>query len=260
MTAIAVTISSPAAKPWTARQLISHGIPWARPQSMEAITKVAAAIWKSRLRPNWSPNLPASTVAIVSARRYDETTHDRWPPPPRSPTIEGSAVETMVWSSAASSIPSATVVKTRMMVRWSTGPDEGSVFGGRLGSRLCLLDRQDRGSAPSLELVTAAISPPLPGDDASLAHMRGGGNRRRVADATEDAENADVGRPIRRASRGDLTPHGVLVVHPSPEEIVLGVLHHVALPLTVEALTALTWRQGLRRRSDQGDSAPQRSW
>ncbi|GHF72185.1 hypothetical protein GCM10017566_52560 [Amycolatopsis bartoniae] len=34
------------------------------------------------------------------------TTHDRWFAPPRSATIVGSAVETMVWSRAASSIPS----------------------------------------------------------------------------------------------------------------------------------------------------------
>ena len=35
--------------------------------------------WKISLRPNRSPNLPASTVAIVSASRYDETTQVRCP-------------------------------------------------------------------------------------------------------------------------------------------------------------------------------------
>ena len=64
-----------------------------------------ALSWKTSLRPNRSPNLPASTVAIVSVSRYDVTTHDTWAPPPRSPTIVGSAVETIVWSSAASSMP-----------------------------------------------------------------------------------------------------------------------------------------------------------
>ncbi|GAA3809509.1 hypothetical protein GCM10022380_28950 [Amycolatopsis tucumanensis] len=34
------------------------------------------------------------------------TTHDRWFAPPRSATIVGRAVDTIVWSSAASSIPS----------------------------------------------------------------------------------------------------------------------------------------------------------
>ena len=55
------------------------------PHSADARTKVPAATWKTRLRPNRSPNLPASTVAIVSASRYDDTTQDRWPAPPRSP-------------------------------------------------------------------------------------------------------------------------------------------------------------------------------
>src|SRR5438445_746991 len=35
---------------------------------------------------------------------YDVTTHERWFSPPRSPTIVGSAVDTMVWSSAASTL------------------------------------------------------------------------------------------------------------------------------------------------------------
>ena len=43
--------------------------PLASPQKADAITNVPAASWKTRLRPNWSPNLPASTVAIVSASR-----------------------------------------------------------------------------------------------------------------------------------------------------------------------------------------------
>ena len=75
--------------------------------------------WKMSLRPNRSPNLPASTVAIVSASRYDDTTQVRWSAPPRSPTIVGSAVDTIVWSSAASSIPSSTVTKTRFIRRRS---------------------------------------------------------------------------------------------------------------------------------------------
>ena len=44
------------------------------------------------------------------------TTHERWEIPPRSPTIVGSAVETIVWSSAASSstsISAAKIARTR---------------------------------------------------------------------------------------------------------------------------------------------------
>ena len=65
----------------------------ARPHTAEATTNTAAETWNSSLRPNWSPNLPASTVAMVSASRYDDTTQDRCPAPPRSPTMVGSAVD-----------------------------------------------------------------------------------------------------------------------------------------------------------------------
>ena len=64
------------------------------------------APWNSLLRPYWSPSLPHSGVATVLARMYAVTTQDSRDSPPRSPTIVGSAVDTMVWSSAASRIAS----------------------------------------------------------------------------------------------------------------------------------------------------------
>src|SRR5471032_3078998 len=64
------------------------------------------------LRPNRSPNLPYSGTTIVDVSRYDVTTHDRLSSPPSSPTMVGSAVETMVWSSAASSMTSSSAVKS----------------------------------------------------------------------------------------------------------------------------------------------------
>ncbi len=48
------------------------------------------------------------------------TTQAMWAPPPRSPTMVGSAVETMVWSRAARSMPS---IKAPMMSntrRWGS--------------------------------------------------------------------------------------------------------------------------------------------
>ncbi len=69
ITAVAVTIRKPAANPWTARHAISQVIPVASPQNADATTNRAADHWKMRLRPNWSPNFPARTVAIVSASR-----------------------------------------------------------------------------------------------------------------------------------------------------------------------------------------------
>ncbi len=47
------------------------------------------------------------------------------PAPPRSPTIVGSAVETIVWSSADSSMPSRIV--TKMMFIWARDNRGGSV-------------------------------------------------------------------------------------------------------------------------------------
>ena len=45
------------------------------------------------------------------------TTHERWSRPPRSPTIVGSAVETIVWSSAARNMPSISAPKTGTSAR-----------------------------------------------------------------------------------------------------------------------------------------------
>ena len=119
ITAVAVTASPPAPKPCTARHAISQVMLPAKPHIADATTNVPADSWKMSLRPKRSPNLPASTVAMVSASRYDDTTQVRWPAPPRSPTIVGSAVDTMVWSRAASSIPSSTVTNTRFIRRRS---------------------------------------------------------------------------------------------------------------------------------------------
>ena len=67
-----------------------------------------------------SPSFPASGVVIVDASRYAVTTHDSCAMPPRSPAIVGSAVETIVESSDASSITSISAPKigpTRVRLR-----------------------------------------------------------------------------------------------------------------------------------------------
>jgi hypothetical protein len=102
------------------RAVISQAIDVANPHSADAPTNRAALSWKIRLRPKRSPNRPARTVAIVWLNRYDVTTQETWLWPLRSQTIVGSAVETMVWSSAASSIPSMITPKTRLMWRRSS--------------------------------------------------------------------------------------------------------------------------------------------
>lgn len=114
MSAVDVTISPPPPRPCTARQTISHTMLSANPAQNEPTPNTTTDSWNISLRPNRSPSLPTTTVMIVSASRYDVTTQDRCPAPPRSPTMVGSAVPTMVWSSAASSIPSSTAPKTAL--------------------------------------------------------------------------------------------------------------------------------------------------
>ena len=73
ISAVAVTIRPPAPKPWTARQRDQPAsCCWRARRAAEPTTKMPAPTWKTSLRPNRSPNLPASTVAIVSASRYDD--------------------------------------------------------------------------------------------------------------------------------------------------------------------------------------------
>ena len=117
ISAVAVTMRPPAPIPCTARHPTSQPMLPASAHINEAPTKRPALSWKISLRPNRSPNFPARTVAMVSVRRYDVTTHETCDPPPRSATMVGRAVETIVWSRAASSIPSMIVPKTRLIWR-----------------------------------------------------------------------------------------------------------------------------------------------
>src|SRR6516225_1542256 len=79
----------------------------ASPESAEPIRKMTIEASKNVLRPYRSPSLPHSGVDTVDASRYAVTTQDRCDSPCRSPAIVGSAVATIVWSSAASSSPSS---------------------------------------------------------------------------------------------------------------------------------------------------------
>ncbi len=66
------------------------------PHSAEPIRNRTSANWSTTLRPSMSPSFPYSGVTTVCASRYAVTTHDSWVRPPRSPTIVGSAVATIV--------------------------------------------------------------------------------------------------------------------------------------------------------------------
>ena len=96
ITANVVTINPPAPSPCNARKAISCTMLWATPQSAEPTRKITIAVCSTFLRPYRSPSLPYNGPAIVAASRYAVTTHERCEMPPRSPTIVGSAVETIV--------------------------------------------------------------------------------------------------------------------------------------------------------------------
>ena len=93
-----------------------------RPDRIEPIRKMTIAAWKNTLRPYMSPSLPHSGVDTVVASRYEVMTQAMCEPPLRSPTIVGSAVDTIVWSSAARNMPhmSAPMI-SRMRRRPSPG-------------------------------------------------------------------------------------------------------------------------------------------
>src|SRR6478735_447056 len=110
----------------------------ASPQRAEPIRNTTRPTCSTILRPYWSPSLPYSGVTIVCASRYAVTTHEMWSKPPRSPTIVGRAVETIVLSSAASSITSTRPAKTTY--RWrdpasstASAPDSGIACGASTG-------------------------------------------------------------------------------------------------------------------------------
>src|SRR5256885_13290356 len=60
----------------------------------------------------------------VDASRYAVTTHDRCCSPPRSPTIVGSAVDTIVWSSDASRI---TIISAPKITRTRSAGRSGAL-------------------------------------------------------------------------------------------------------------------------------------
>ena len=85
--------------------------------------------------------MPHSGVDAVLANRYDVMTHDsrslRW----KSPTMVGSAVETIVWSRAARNMPSISPDMITRIWRWV---NPVSSTGGAIA--VALIGRSLRGS------------------------------------------------------------------------------------------------------------------
>ena len=124
--AIVTTISPPPPSPWSARKTISS----VHVLAQAAQRRADEEDHDRRLQ----DDLPAVEVAELAVQRPDDgrreqvavTTHDRCSIPPRSPTIVGSAVETIVWSSDASSRTSISAAKIR--------PTRGACWAGGFGS------------------------------------------------------------------------------------------------------------------------------
>lgn len=69
---------------------------WARPHRSEAHKKEPMLNASNGRRPNMSDSLPYIGVAMVEVSMNAVTTHDIWARPPRSLTMVGRAVETML--------------------------------------------------------------------------------------------------------------------------------------------------------------------
>ena len=163
-----VTMSPPAPIPCSARIPTSHVMFSARPHRNEPITKMPVLTWKTSFRPNRSPNFPASAAAIVSVSRYAVTTQDRCPAPPSSPTIVGSAVETIVWSSAARNMPSRTVPNTTLIWRRDSSEDVTHPASPAWPQPPCDPPPRRQGDAVTMPLLFVATGPDKAGCSCSM--------------------------------------------------------------------------------------------
>ncbi len=131
MMVIAIGITAPAPRPCTARKAISAGMLQANPQPIEPSTKAATPISMIGLRPTRSESLAKIGTETAWASRKIENNHGNCANPPRSSTIEGTAVARMVESRATSATLSITEPRigprsdrrptsARVIVSWAT--------------------------------------------------------------------------------------------------------------------------------------------
>ena len=113
MMVIAVGWTAPAPSPCSARKAISAGMLQASPQRIEPRTNAPTPISMIGLRPYWSLNLAKIGTETAWASRKIENSQGNWAKPPRSLTIEGTAVARMVESMATSPTLSMTEQQDR---------------------------------------------------------------------------------------------------------------------------------------------------
>src|SRR5215211_2620564 len=100
MMVIDVGITAPAPRPWSARNAIRAGILQEIPHKIDAMTKSPIPTSMIGLRPMRSVNLAKIGIDTACASRKIENNHGNWANPPRSLTIEGTAVARIVASIA----------------------------------------------------------------------------------------------------------------------------------------------------------------
>ena len=94
-------ISTAAPAPCTPLKMISWSMFWDTPASADPSRNTPIPTMNSSFRPYMSDIRPTTGTRDVDITRYAATTQDIWLSPPRSVTILGRAVATMVMSSAA---------------------------------------------------------------------------------------------------------------------------------------------------------------
>jgi hypothetical protein len=107
-------------------------------------------------------SFPYSGPTTVDASRYEVTTHASCSRPPRSPTIVGSAVDTIVWSSDATNSTRNNAPKIRRRLRVSFEVAFSGGCGGRLaGEDLWRGDRLvEAGAAAARRFPTTGLLSP----------------------------------------------------------------------------------------------------
>ena len=126
MIVIAVGWTAPAPSPCSARKAISAGMLQAMPQRIEPRMNAPTPISMIGLRPYWSLNLAKIGTDTAWASRKIEKSHGNCAKPPRSLTIEGTAVARMVESMATS--PTLSMTDSRIGPRSERRPTSARVI------------------------------------------------------------------------------------------------------------------------------------
>ena len=139
----------------------------ARPHRIEPRMNVPTPMSMIGLRPNWSLNLAKIGTDTDWASRNTENSHGNWAKPPRSSTIEGTAVAKMVESMATS--PTLSITEARMGPRSDRSPTSARV--------ICSVRAIRRPTGVRAGLFRPAKSRRCPQSGYPFVHLMSPGNR-----------------------------------------------------------------------------------